>query len=143
MGEAPRPHTRIAPTLGVPRIDVTAATPTPARPGRREGGKRAQLESTAEGRALLAEARGDLGEILAADGLVPLAALRLRRGLTQQQLAERSGILQPQLSRIESGAHDIMTATAVRLAAALEVSVGEIAEAVVATRSRMLTSGHE
>jgi transcriptional regulator with XRE-family HTH domain len=94
------------------------------------------LEATAEGRAVLANARLELGEILQADGLVPLAALRLRRGLTQQQLAELSGIQQPQLSRIESGAHDILTATAARLAAALGVTVPEVVDAVLLSQAR-------
>lgn len=104
------------------------------RPGRREGGPRAHLQATPEGQAVLVSARRQLAEVLDADGLVPLATLRLKRGLSQQQLANLSGILQPQLSRIESGAHDIMMSTATRLARALGVPVAEVVNAVLASR---------
>lgn len=106
----------------------------PARPGRREGGHRARLEATPEGRAVLVAAKRKLGNILANDGLVPMAALRLQRGLSQQQLADLTGIAQPQLSRIESGQHDIKATTAERLAKALGVGVAEVVEAVLKMR---------
>lgn len=71
-----------------------------------------------------------MGQALLADGVAPFTALRLARGLSQQQLADAAGIQQPQLSRIENGAHDdLMLGTAQRLAQALGVEVGAIAEA--------------
>lgn len=81
--------------------------------------------------------------MLAADNLVPLAALRMQQGLSQQQLAEISGIQQPQLSRIESGQHDIKISTAERLAQALGVPVADVVNAVMATRDEQSPSGHE
>jgi transcriptional regulator with XRE-family HTH domain len=77
-----------------------------------------------------------LADVLREDGLVPLAALRLRKELSQAQLAERLGIHQPQLSRLESGIQeDVMLTTIVRLAEVLEVSVQEVYEAFKATRA--------
>lgn len=45
--------------------------------------------------------------------------LRLRRGWTQRQLAERAGITGPGVSRIEKGANGSNLATAWRIAEAL------------------------
>lgn len=118
------------------------ATPE-ARPSKRDGGARARLEATMEGRAVLINARRELGGMLAADGLVPLAALRMQRGLSQQQLAQLSGIQQPQLSRIESGQHDIKASTAERLARALGVETADVVNAVLATRGAQGIAGDE
>lgn len=97
---------------------------------------RARLQSSAEGRALLERARQELAEVLAADGLVPLAGLRLSKGMSQADLAIASGIRQPQLSRLESGVHeDIMVATLERLAAALNVGLDEVNRALQASRA--------
>ena len=108
----------------------------PGRPERRDNGRRAFLEQSSEGRATLVEAKRKLGNILAADGLVPLAALRLQRGLSQQQLSDLTGIQQPQLSRIESGLHDIKATTAEKLAKALGVSVAAVIDAVLKMRPK-------
>lgn len=117
----------------VPRGEGHAAS-AQMRPSRRDGGRRQQLESTPEGRAVLVAAKRRLGDILAADHLVPMAALRLQRGLSQQQLADLTGIPQPQLSQIEAGHHDIKATTAMKLAIALGVSAGAVIEAVLKTR---------
>lgn len=52
-----------------------------------------------------------------------LKALRVQQGLTQQQLAERAGILQPALARIEGGRFDPKWSTVCLLADVLGVSV--------------------
>ena len=53
--------------------------------------------------------------------------LRLERGLSQEQLAERAGTDLTQIGGIERGVRNPSYTTLVRLAAALETSVGEIA----------------
>jgi DNA-binding XRE family transcriptional regulator len=75
----------------------------------------------------LAKARQNLAGELAAS---PLAALRLRAGLSQQQVAERMGVSQPQVARCEQSKHDPGTETIARLAQALGVSVSEVFDAV-------------
>jgi len=74
----------------------------------------------------LAKARQRLAGGLAAS---PLAALRLRAGLSQQQVAERMGVSQPQVARCEQGRHDPGTETIARLADALGVPVAEVFQA--------------
>jgi DNA-binding XRE family transcriptional regulator len=49
--------------------------------------------------------------------------LRLARGLTQQQLAEKSGVGQSEISRIESGAANPTVATVSALAAPLNADL--------------------
>ena len=133
----------VAEPLELPATQGEHAAASVSRPSRRDGGARARLEATAEGRALLGRARQELGSMLAADNLVPLAALRMQQGLSQQQLAQISGIQQPQLSRIESGQHDIKVSTAERLAQALGVPTADVIEAVLATRGEQPAAGHE
>jgi ribosome-binding protein aMBF1 (putative translation factor) len=55
-------------------------------------------------------------------------AWREHLGLTQQQVAERAGMRQPALARIEQGESTPRAATLRRLAAALGVSVAQLAE---------------
>lgn len=57
-----------------------------------------------------------------------IAALRLRKGWSQQRLAKEIGTSQPHIARIESG-QDMLLDTARRLANALGVSLQEIDEA--------------
>lgn len=73
--------------------------------------------------AALAKARQRLATEL---GTTPLAALRLRAGLSQQQVAERMGVSQPQVARCEQGKHDPGTETIARLADALGASVADV-----------------
>ena len=51
---------------------------------------------------------------------------RIRKGLTQAQLAMRCIIPQPNLSNIEKGKQDLTVSTLFRIASALEVSPGEL-----------------
>jgi DNA-binding XRE family transcriptional regulator len=76
--------------------------------------------------AALVKARQKLAFELAAS---PLSAMRLRAGLSQQQVAERMGISQPQVARYEQGKHDPGTETIARLAKALGASVDEVFKA--------------
>jgi transcriptional regulator with XRE-family HTH domain len=61
---------------------------------------------------------GDLGS--------NLRAARKKLGLTQEQVAERSGVHPTEVSRIEAGKRDPQVSTLRKLAAAVEVSPGEL-----------------
>jgi len=77
--------------------------------------RRARLGATGRERAKAFDA----GASLAADVL----ALRLERGWTQVQLADRSGIAQADISRIERGLSNATEATLGRLADVLEAEL--------------------
>lgn len=55
-----------------------------------------------------------------------LREARERLGLTQEQVAERSGVHATEVSRIEGGKRDPQVSTVIRLAEALEVEPGEL-----------------
>ncbi len=55
-----------------------------------------------------------------------IAQLRRMHGLTQAQLANRSGIQRPIISRIERGIHEPTFTTLIRLASALGCELYEI-----------------
>ena len=55
---------------------------------------------------------------------------RLKRGLTQAQLAQRAGLPRPNLSAIEQGRRDVSLRTLWALAAALGVRAGTLADGV-------------
>lgn len=87
------------------------------------------LERDPQGRAGLKAARARLGGKL--QSKVPgLAALRLRRGLSQKQLADAIGTSQPHIARIEKGRDNVLLATANQLARALGVTLDEVNSAL-------------
>jgi transcriptional regulator with XRE-family HTH domain len=55
-----------------------------------------------------------------------LRAERKRLGLTQEQVAERSGVHSTEVSRIESGKRDPKVSTLERLAKAVEIKPGRL-----------------
>jgi transcriptional regulator with XRE-family HTH domain len=61
---------------------------------------------------------GDFGE--------NLRAARRRLKLTQEEVAERSGVHATEVSRIEAGKRDPKVSTLLRLAAAVEVPPGQL-----------------
>lgn len=63
---------------------------------------------------------GDLGS--------NLRDARKRLGLTQEQVAERSGVHPTEVSRIEAGKRDPRVSTLLRLAEAVEVPPGRLLE---------------
>lgn len=67
---------------------------------------------------------------------VRLRELRTRRGLTQVQLAERTGLDQATISRIERGRSGMDFEVLDRLCAALECEPGEILSRVPDRRRR-------
>ena len=64
--------------------------------------------------------------------VIRLRMLRLDRQLTQRQLAKRAGLLQSDLSRIETGRANATTAELKRLARVLECAPEALMENVVA-----------
>ncbi len=67
---------------------------------------------------------GDLG--------TNLLAARKRLGLTQEEVAERSGVHATEVSRIEAGKRDPKVSTLERLAAAVELTPGRLLDLAVA-----------
>jgi transcriptional regulator with XRE-family HTH domain len=57
-----------------------------------------------------------------------LKAARTRLGLTQEQVAERSGVHATEVSRIEAGKRDPQVSTVVKLAKAVELPPGRLLE---------------
>jgi transcriptional regulator with XRE-family HTH domain len=55
-----------------------------------------------------------------------LRALRLEKGWTQEQLADRAGLASVQISRVERGAREIRLTTLLRLIDALETTPDRI-----------------
>jgi transcriptional regulator with XRE-family HTH domain len=63
---------------------------------------------------------GDLGK--------NLRAVRLDLGLSQEEIAERSGVPQGEVSRIERGERDPRVSTVLQLAKAIGVTPGRLLE---------------
>jgi transcriptional regulator with XRE-family HTH domain len=61
-----------------------------------------------------------------------LKAARERKGLSQRALAEKAGVLQTQISRIENGATDFRLSTLVALVSALELELALVPRKAVA-----------
>lgn len=55
-----------------------------------------------------------------------LREARVRLGLTQEQVAQRSGVHSTEVSRIEAGKRDPKVSTLERLAKAVEVKPGQL-----------------
>lgn len=107
----------------------------PAREFDRLAALAAEGEDVADARATLARidaGEGTMpGEVLGAildDGLHPIAAWRRYRGLSQAELARRTGLSQVWLSRIESGGGTGSAATRRKVAEALEAPVWALEE---------------
>ncbi|WP_233490125.1 helix-turn-helix domain-containing protein [Thiocapsa marina] len=94
----------------------------------------AEAETNPKRSRALANARGRLAKTLYPDG--SLAALRMREGLSQKELAQRIGTSQSRLSRIEAGLDDPLLSTARKLADALSVDLNTISDAVAAKREK-------
>lgn len=79
------------------------------------------LEKKIDRMALRREVEDELAQILVEH---KVAALRKRRGLTQAQLAKRSGVSQPLIAQIESGKLNNLTLkTLARTARALDANL--------------------
>jgi transcriptional regulator with XRE-family HTH domain len=79
------------------------------------------LEKKVEEMGLRREVEDELAQLLVEQ---KVAKLRKRRGLTQADLARRSGVTQPMIAQIESGKlHNLTLKTLVRTARALGASL--------------------
>lgn len=72
---------------------------------------------------------------------VELAKLRERRGLTQTELAKRTGMKQPQIARLESGAYFPSFSTLQKLLGVLEGKMELTAESCHLTPTRRKLAG--
>lgn len=103
----------------------------PAKTQRPTSRRHTELLATPAGQEMARAARESLGTALQSHGLAPLAALRLRRGLSQKSLSEACGLPQPHLSRLENGkVPNPDSATLEALASGLRVSVDEVLAAI-------------
>jgi transcriptional regulator with XRE-family HTH domain len=59
---------------------------------------------------------------------VNLKAARTKLGITQEQVADRSGVHATEVSRIEAGKRDPQVSTVEKLARAVELRPGELLE---------------
>jgi transcriptional regulator with XRE-family HTH domain len=66
--------------------------------------------------------------MVVADLATNLRAARKKLKLTQEQVAERSGVHATEVSRIEAGKRDPQVSTVLRLARAVEVRPGQLLE---------------
>lgn len=94
----------------------------------------AEAETNPKRLRALANARQRLGKTFYPDG--SLAAIRMREGLSQKELAQRIGTSQSRLSRIEAGLDDPLLSTVRKLADALAVDVNTISDAIAVNRER-------
>ncbi|WP_420816130.1 helix-turn-helix domain-containing protein [Paraburkholderia phosphatilytica] len=122
----PRQGEPLAISGGATWLSVATLTPAVRRSPRTGklpyGASLAQVEGADPAmRDRMHAARRRLAPELGNDVRNCVARLRLERGLSQQRLAELSGLTQPHLAKIEGGKLSIQFATAVRLAEALEV----------------------
>lgn len=92
---------------------------------------RSYEEATAARRAQLSPEARLLGELLAQTYAIAtqVIALREKHGLTQAELAERCGIDQADLSRIERGSTNPTARTLQRIAEALDADVRLVSRA--------------
>jgi DNA-binding XRE family transcriptional regulator len=79
-----------------------------------------------EYKARLSVARAILASDLMEGEVTSLAKLRLKQGLSQQQLAKNIGTSQPHIAKIEAGTVKIFWDTATRIADALNVTLDEL-----------------
>jgi DNA-binding XRE family transcriptional regulator len=108
--------------------------PLPAQGDRAFEDLLAEMEATPEDAAGLSAARQRIG--LAFYGGAPtLASLRLAAGFSQRQLGERCHMMQPNVSRFESGRHEPTLGVAHEMAAALGVDLDRFFEAWTNSRS--------
>lgn len=90
----------------------------------------AELESEPANAAELAEAGAWAADLLYPGETETLKTARLRKGLSQKQLAKMIGTSQPHIANLEKSGTDVMISTAQKLCAALEVDFGKLPEMI-------------
>lgn len=104
---------------------LTPEAPTPARHSSISG-LVARWEQDPERKDAIARARGWAADELHGDDGETLRSLRLRKGLSQQRLADLVGTSQPHIARIEGGADNLNIDTCRRLARALGIDLNTL-----------------
>jgi ribosome-binding protein aMBF1 (putative translation factor) len=87
-----------------------------------------RLETSAEHKDGIASAREWMADDILADEGKTVRTLRLKKNLSQTQLADLLGTTQAQVARIEKGNVDLQRSTCKRLREVLGVSAGELDE---------------
>jgi DNA-binding XRE family transcriptional regulator len=77
----------------------------------------------------IARARQELVEAAPDGAIRGLAAMRLRHGLSQKQLAEAIGTKQPHIARLEAGDQSAYVSTLQRIAKALNEPIDKVIKA--------------
>jgi len=91
----------------------------------------AKWEGSLDRRAAIARARGWVADTFHAEDGVTVRTLRMRKGLSQQQLAALVGTSQPYIARLEGGADNLNIDTCRRLAHALNVDLNALDAALL------------
>jgi DNA-binding XRE family transcriptional regulator len=113
-------------------ISVQRPVHPDAKPSRRTGRMPAHVVEHERENASVAYrhkmefARSTLGQQIEEVMPKSLVALRLKRGMSQSQLAQMIGTSQPHIAKIEAGNLNLYWATAVRIADALAISMDEL-----------------
>jgi DNA-binding XRE family transcriptional regulator len=89
----------------------------------------AELEQSPENAKAIAQGRQWVADAFYS-GQPSVAALRLRKGWSQAELARRAETSQPYIARLERGQVDPQVSTVRKLARALGVSIAELVEAI-------------
>jgi DNA-binding XRE family transcriptional regulator len=89
----------------------------------------AEVEKTEAGREAMAEGRRWVAETFYSEA--SLSQLRLKKGLSQEQLARLAGMSQPQIARLEGGQTDPQASTVLRLAQALGFPKEDVFNAIL------------
>lgn len=91
----------------------------------------AKWEKQPDRREAIARARAWVADTFHAEDGVTVRTLRMRKGLSQQQLADVIGTSQPHVARIEGGAASLQIDTCRRLARALDIDLNTLDAALV------------
>lgn len=91
----------------------------------------ARWEGAPDRRAAIARARGWVADTFHAEDGITVRTLRMRKGLSQQQLATLVSTSQPHIARIEGGVDNLNIDTCRRLARALDVDLNALDAALL------------
>lgn len=83
--------------------------------------------------AAIASGRQDLADTAPDGAITGLAAIRLRHGLSQKQLARAIGTKQPRIARLEAGDQSVYVSTLHRIADALSEPIDKVIKAYLET----------
>lgn len=104
-------------------LDGTAAKALPSgKLSRREASSVREASDTEYGKRMQ-QARAQLAQEMAAVAPLSLTQLRLKKGMSQTELAKRLATSQSHIAKIEAGKTDLYLRTAIKLADALSISL--------------------